>query len=213
MFRFLKRPQITAEYQAFLDSGIPSLDAQLAELKLLAVDMETTGLNPHTDNILAIGWVAVNGPTIDMSSAGYELVRGHLVGSSATIHHLTDDEVAHGLNEPDAIRRLVFAMHGRLMLNHFTALETQFLNRATKKYFAASFSFDTVDTFQIERGHMERMGTYPRGEDLRLAVVRRRYGLPDYGNHNALTDALACAELFLAQQAHLPAATAKGLMG
>ena len=45
---------------------------------------------------------------------------------------------------------------------------------------------------------MERMATYPRGEDLRLARVRQRYGLPAYRNHNALTDAVACAELYLA---------------
>lgn len=45
---------------------------------------------------------------------------------------------------------------------------------------------------------MERMGTYPRGEDLRLPRVRQRYNLPTYANHNALTDAVACAELYLA---------------
>ena len=56
-----------------------------------------------------------------------------------------------------------------------------------------------VDTFAIERRHMEKMSTYPRGEDLRLARVRARYGLPQYSNHQALTDALPCAELYLAQ--------------
>lgn len=53
------------------------------------------------------------------------------------------------------------------------------------------------DTFAMERRHMERMGTYPRGEDLRLARVHQRYSLPAYSNHNALTDAIACAELYL----------------
>jgi DNA polymerase-3 subunit epsilon len=60
---------------------------------------------------------------------------------------------------------------------------------------------------------MERMGTYPRGEDLRLARVRQRYGLPDYHNHNALTDALACAEQYLAHRATLPMSTLKDVMG
>ncbi len=52
---------------------------------------------------------------------------------------------------------------------------------------------------------MERTGTVPRGEDLRLARVRERYDLPRYGSHNALSDALACGELFLAQQSHMNA--------
>lgn len=42
------------------------------------------------------------------------------------------------------------------------------------------------------------MATYPRGEDLRLPRVRERYNLPRYTSHNALSDALACAEAYLA---------------
>jgi DNA polymerase-3 subunit epsilon len=48
---------------------------------------------------------------------------------------------------------------------------------------------------------MERMSTYPRGEDLRLPRVRSRYELPAYRSHDALTDALACAELYIAMVA------------
>ena len=33
--------------------------------------------------------------------------------------------------------------------------------------------------------------------DLNLVSARRRFGLPDYGQHDALTDAIAAAELFL----------------
>ena len=33
----------------------------------------------------------------------------------------------------------------------------------------------------------------------RLAAARRRYNLPDYQQHDALSDALAAGELFLAQ--------------
>ena len=36
---------------------------------------------------------------------------------------------------------------------------------------------------------------------LRLAHARQRYNLPPYHPHHALTDALAAAELFLAQMA------------
>ena len=38
----------------------------------------------------------------------------------------------------------------------------------------------------------------------RLGAARQRYGLPEYRAHDALTDALAAAELFLAQIGHLP---------
>ena len=38
----------------------------------------------------------------------------------------------------------------------------------------------------------------------RVAEVRARYGLPDYSAHDALTDAIAAAELFQAQLTRLP---------
>ena len=42
----------------------------------------------------------------------------------------------------------------------------------------------------------------PKGS-LRLWTARGQYGLPHYPAHQALTDALACAELYLAQTAEL----------
>ena len=40
---------------------------------------------------------------------------------------------------------------------------------------------------------------------MRLWTARERRGLPVYRAHEALTDALACAELYLAQRAELEA--------
>ena len=80
-------------------------------------------------------------------------------------------------------------------------METGFIDALHKRVYAKRFRLredEVVDTLSLERRHMERKATYPRGEDLRLARVRSRYNLPEYGNHNALTDALACAELYLA---------------
>lgn len=180
----------------------PAGGTSLADLNLLAVDMETTGLKVEGNRILSIGWVPINGCEIDLSGAGYALVQTDgttSVGESATIHAITDTMLEAGAPEAEVVARLLEALQGRAMLAHFAALETSFLNAACKKHFGAELHAEVVDTFAIERRHMERMGTYPRGEDLRLPIVRTRYGLPRYQSHNALVDALACAELYLAQ--------------
>ncbi|GAL25248.1 DNA polymerase III epsilon subunit [Vibrio variabilis] len=39
--------------------------------------------------------------------------------------------------------------------------------------------------------------------DVRLSETRERYGLPEYNGHEALIDAIATAELFLAQSNRL----------
>ena len=61
-----------------------------------------------------------------------------------------------------------------------------------------------VDTLTIEHQRHSRTGGVGVTEAgaLRLGAARERYGLPRYPAHDALTDAIAAAELFLAQVAH-----------
>lgn len=175
---------------------------KLIDGALLAVDVETTGLRPERSQLVSVGWVPVNGRVIDLSGAEYYVLRGAQVGDSATLHGVTDDEVARlGCDPAEVLDAFLAAITGRKLLAHFAQMETGFLGklhhdvRGTKWRLHDS---EIVDTFAMERRRMERMGTYPRGEDLRLARVRQRYNLPAYANHNALTDAVACAELYLA---------------
>lgn len=177
----------------------------LADAEFLAVDFETTGTNPRRDHIVSMGWVPIVGNRIILGEAAHYIIRGVDVGQSALVHGITDTEG--GIELRDAINRLHAALEGRVLLAHFAHLETSFLKAA-----GARLRNPVVDTFALERRHMERMGTYPRGEDLRLARVRARYGLPAYANHNALTDALACAELFLAQIHHTRAVTLRDVV-
>ena len=195
-----------------LDWQRPDPRTRLEDLPLLAVDMETTSLDPREGAIVSIGWVPINGGVIDLGGADYVLIKGATAGQieqSVHIHMLTQDVVDAGVEEKEGISRLREALQGRALLAHFAALEVGFLKAACKRIYGAALRLDVVDTFALERRHMERMATYPRGEDLRLARVRQRYGLPNYGNHNALSDAQACAELFLALRHDLAGMTLK----
>ncbi|HAT1361383.1 exonuclease domain-containing protein [Corynebacterium striatum] len=195
-----------------LDWQRPDPRTRLEDLPLLAVDMETTSLDPREGAIVSIGWVPINGGVIDLGGADYVLIKGATAGQieqSVHIHMLTQDVVDAGVAEKEGISRLREALQGRVLLAHFAALEVGFLKAACKRIYGAAPRLGVVDTFALERRHMERMATYPRGEDLRLARVRQRYGLPNYGNHNALSDAQACAELFLAMRHDLAGMTLK----
>ncbi|QGU01846.1 DNA polymerase III PolC-type [Corynebacterium kalinowskii] len=166
------------------------------ELRLLAVDIETTGLKPGRDRMLSIGWVPVDGDVIKLDQAQYFVFSDAAdVTSSVNVHGLTDDALAAGSPLSEVLPVFQEALAGRVLLAHYAAIEFGFLRHELGR----SFKPEIVDTFALERRHMERMGTYPRGDDLRLPRVRARYNLPNYPSHNALTDALACAELYLCQ--------------
>lgn len=215
MFSFMKKgTSAQGALKEFYETPRPQPNDLLADLPLLAVDVETTGLDPAQHRILSIGWVPINGGEIDLSGVGYVLVNtqgARSVGDSATIHGLTDEQIATGLHPHEAVASVLSALAGRVMLAHYAAIEQQFLSAACRRHFGSGLSVPVVDTLELEKRHMQRMATYPRGEDLRLPRVRQRYGLPEYSSHNALSDALACAELYLVLSAQAKASTLKAL--
>ena len=93
-----------------------------------------------------------------------------------------------------------------MLLAHFARIETGFLGAACTRFWGAGLPVEVVDTFELERRALG--GGWDAASDpgaLRLWAARARYGLPVYRAHEALTDALACAELYLAQSAALEA--------
>lgn len=205
----------TSALAEFYRTPVPSRRTQVHKLPLLAVDVETTGLDHKHDRLLSIGWVPVNGLEIDLSGAGYGVLQQRsyeTVGESATIHGLTDDHMqSEGERAPEVLSRFLTALRGRAMLVHFKKVESTFLSDACQDYFGTGLKATYVDTLELARRFIEEGGDQPKGDDLRLARVRERLNLPSYHNHNALTDALACAEVYLALMARGRVKTLGGL--
>jgi DNA polymerase-3 subunit epsilon len=191
----------------YLGVPSPALDTPLAELPLLAVDIETTGLDPRTDRVLSLGFVPVDGGRVVLGGAHGTVVRdAGGVGQSATVHGLTDDRLARGVPLEDAVAGLLGALAGRVLLAHFARIETAFLAAVCERVWGAGMPCVVADTFELERRALAGgWGSEPPRGALRLWAARERHGLPVYRAHEALTDALACAELYLAQCAELQA--------
>lgn len=193
----------------YLETPTPSGRTPVAELSLLAVDMETTGLDPRNDAILSIGWVPIEGADIVLGRAGHVLVSGEQlgregVGQSATIHGLTDDRLAAGVPLTDAIERLLEALTGRVLVAHHAALETGFLAAACQRLWGVRPDVAAIDTMLLQQRIVAPgFDDEPRRDELRLWNARARFGLPIIGAHDAVHDALSAAELYLAQVAEL----------
>lgn len=192
-----------------LASPSPPPSTPLEELPLLAVDVETTGLDPRRDRVLSIGWVPVDGRRIRLGGAGRHVVSdAGEVGQSATVHGITDDALGDGSPLVEALGELLDALAGRVLLAHFARIETAFLGAACRRVWGAGLPVEVVDTLELERRALGGSFLGTPGPEVspgavRLWAARDRRGLPGYAAHEALTDALACAELYLAQTAEL----------
>jgi DNA polymerase III subunit epsilon len=178
----------------------------VSQVGFLAVDIETTGLDPAADHVLALGWVPVSAGELLLDGAGERMVRppdGAEVGESATVHGLTDDELASAQDLEDVLPALLEALQGRVLVAHYAPIELKFLARAVQASYGVRAPLTAVDTMDLQQRLVTGLhGEVPPGL-LSLDDARHSFGLPRYAAHRALTDAMAAGELFLAQAAEL----------
>lgn len=195
----------------FYQAGMVSANTPIKDVPLLAIDFETTGFEPQKDGILSIGVVPMDLNRIYSSKAMHWLLKPkfHLTESSVVIHGITHSDIAAAPDITSMLDELLTQMAGRVAVVHFRGIERPFLDATLQDRMGEGIEFPVIDTMELEaRLHRRKppslldklLGRQP--VSIRLADSRRRYGLPDYHPHHAVTDALASAELLQAQIAH-----------
>jgi DNA polymerase-3 subunit epsilon len=189
----------------YLDVPTLDLGTDWREVDYLVLDFETTGVDPDVHEILSAGYLDVVQQAVRLETTCHRLVRpeGALTAKTVVIHGITHDLSAEGLPEETVLGELLVALTGRVLVGHHVATEVNFLSRACRRLYGAPFVGPAIDTLALELGAMRRAGLPPKRGELRLGGARARRGLPRYRAHNALIDALATAELFLAQATDL----------
>ncbi len=187
----------------YLETPFVSPGADSRRVRYLALDLETTGLDPRHDAIISFGWVQLDGSGIQLGSACHRLVRQQraIPEASAVIHQITDDAAAQGESLQAVMAELLPLLAGKVLIAHHARIELGFLDAACEQLYGGRFLIPTVDTQRIAQQWFERRNRSYRPGELRLGNLRHRYNLPRYRAHDALVDALAAGELFLAQLA------------
>lgn len=185
----------------YLSVPFPSPDELINNCKIIALDFETTGLDPNKDKLLSVGFVEMQGNEILISTAYHQIIRTNeaLKAENVIIHRITDDAKDAGMALKEVVDHLLEALAGKVMLVHFHNIEKQFLNKACQLLYGMPIIFPIIDTLFVEKRKLDKKDIGYDPSELRLSSLRDRHELPEHRAHNALTDAIATAELFLAQ--------------
>lgn len=195
----------------YYGAGLPAADSPIAEVPFVAMDFETTGMNPRHHGIVSVGVVPFTLERIRPAAGNYWVVRPHegLVQQSVEIHGITDTEIASAPDLDAILPELLAMLEHAVPVVHFWGIERPFLDAAVMARRGEHCLFPLIDTMAIEaRFRQQDWRERLRGwlglsrMSIRLAASRERYGLPLYGQHHAKLDALATAELFQAQVRH-----------
>jgi DNA polymerase-3 subunit epsilon len=171
-----------------------------------ALDLETGGLDPRSDPILSVGMVPIRAGAIRLGEAFQTLVRPEeaeaIDPSSMQAHHLLPGDVRDAPLLVTVLAHVDRRLREGALLVHQAALDVPFLRRAYKRSGLRWPDPPVVDTVALllkaaKRARFVNPDAPEQEPELNLTAARRRLGLPDYGAHDALTDAVAAAELFL----------------
>jgi DNA polymerase-3 subunit epsilon len=184
----------------YLETPFPDRNALCRDVDIVALDLETTGLDIKTDSILSAGLVCLRQFRVRLSSAWYQVIKvdHDIPEASAVIHEITDDQAAAGEPIERVLPQLLRRLAGKVMLAHFARVEQSFIDAACRRLYGGPFLIPTIDSLILAQRLFELRNHSVQVGDLRLFNLRPRFNLPRYKAHNALNDALCTAELFLA---------------
>lgn len=190
--------------QHLLQQPLPAPGAHVADLEIIALDFETTGLDAEQDHVIAAGWVLIRGDRIVLASAREVRVRNASpagVGQSAVIHGILDSDLDDAGSTEAMLEHLLPDLAGRAIVAHAASIERSFLAAMLRRLGGVPLPNPFIDTMALERHLVEGGGGKVREMhgDLMLEACRERRGLPDHQRHSAGADAVAAAELLLAQ--------------
>ena len=183
-----------------------------------ALDLETSGLRPASDQILSVGLVPVRGGVVRLAEQYYTLVRPagpeRLSLEGLPAHHILPSELGHAPALAQVLPEVDARLREGVLLLHYARLDLAFLRAAYRRTGRPWPRPKVVDTVELalKLGYrQQRFHPHPQPPPTALPEARERLGLPRYRNHHALSDALATAELFLALRARLGARTLREL--
>ena len=193
--RFRRSPEgVAAE---FASVPRPADDTRWRDAGWCAIDLEMTGLDPRSDEIIAVGAVPIDGGRIVLGGGLYTLVNSELRSNvrAVVVHKLRVPDLAGAPPLEDALDRMLELLAGRVPVFHTAAVEKAFLTRQFGRRRVRLP--EAADTEVLGREWLRhRDGTAPEGISLgRLAAV---LGQPAETPHHALGDALTTAKAFIA---------------
>jgi DNA polymerase III subunit epsilon len=169
--------------------------------RFIAIDVETTGLDPKRDELISFAGIPIEAGRIIAAESVHGLVRPReaSTGGSTQIHGLRDHDLADAPSAPEALAPLAALMRGRVPVVHAQWVERTFLRKA-----GCPLPRRIVDTALLWRLLSIKRGESDPGT-CSLSTIAGALGLAAYRTHTAEGDTLTAAQVFLAMATLLEA--------
>jgi DNA polymerase III subunit epsilon len=195
----------TSAARGYEEAIMPARSTPWREVPFTVVDLETTGLDPSSGEIISFATLTVSGGRVRLDDARYELVRPRRMPDEDTIriHGLRETDLEDAPPLSEKVDGLLLALTGAALVAHVAALERGFLGAALMKN-GLDLRNPVVDTALLDRELRRLRQESPSDrEPIGLSDLARGLHLPVHRPHHADGDALTTAQAFIALATHL----------
>lgn len=170
----------------------PGPGTPLAELSALAIDTETTGLNPRQDRVISIGAIRLQGERLYRSSTLNLLVNPgrSIPNRTIAIHGISNSMVAGAPPFAAVADQVVEAIDGLTVIGFHTDFDLQMLQSEMRHCGRDWLPGPSLDVMLLYAA------LYPDARSLLLDDIAAVFDVPVIGRHSALGDALTTAEIY-----------------
>ncbi len=202
----LRRHDLPPGVRAWLEAPWPNPRQPWRDAAYTVLDLETTGLDRQRDAILEIGTVDVIGGRVQLDTVWQAFVRppeSVRMGIEAIrVHGLLPEQVARAPALFAVLPFLVERLRGRILVVHVGDFDRPFLDRAFRTWCGCGLWMPVLDTARLA-AWFDHIPHLARPEDVdqplrRLCDLARQVGIPVGRQHDAVSDAMTCAQLLLA---------------
>ncbi|MBK1657052.1 3'-5' exonuclease [Paracraurococcus ruber] len=167
----------------------------------VALDCETTGLDPRKDDILAIAAVRIRGNRILTSERFEAIVKPEETEASADsikVHRILKRDVADALPMRRVLPDLLRFIGGRPLVGYYIAFDVRMLDKYAMDLIEVKLPNPQIEVSSLY--YDRKYGNAPPGTafDLRFDSLLKDLGIPPLAAHDALNDAVMAAMAWLA---------------
>jgi len=166
----------------------------------VAIDCETTGLDRRRDDIVTVAAIPIRGSRI-LASARFEAIvrpEAPMKAEAIKVHRLREGDVAGGRTMEEVLPELLRFIGARPLVGYYLEFDVAMINKHARRLIGIELPNRRIEVSALY--YERKYGGAPPGVqvDLSFAAIRVDLGLPILAQHDAFSDALMTAMIYLA---------------
>lgn len=182
-----------------------SHERRLEDIDFVVLDSELSSLSEKDGEIVSLAAFRIKNLSLNPADSFASLVkpRWGLPETSTLIHRLTSADLKDAPDICEVLEGFIEFIGDSALVGHHVGLDAWFLNKASRQCFGGELKSPCIDTLKLAQAFEEAQNSGFGEPQLHthisynLSDLSQRYGLPAFPSHEAASDAMQTAYLFL----------------